>query len=142
MRRILIDNARRKLAQRHGSGQRPLDVRDLEIAAPVRDDELLLMDDALEKLAALDRKKAALVKLRFFVGLTLEEAAEIMGFSVPTAKRYWTFARAWLYQEIQASRNKQDGTPFERPLIGLSAGPQTSFRPLILFVCKFRRMEC
>jgi RNA polymerase sigma factor (TIGR02999 family) len=106
MRRILIDNARRKLARRHGSGQRHLDVQDLEIAAPVQDDELLLMNDALEKLAALDRQKAELVKLRFFVGLTLEEAAEIMGFSVPTAKRYWSFARAWLYQEIEAARNR------------------------------------
>jgi len=106
MRRILIDNARRKLAQRHGGGQQRLDVADLEIAAALPDDDLLLMNDALEKLAALDQQKAELVKLRYFVGLTIEEAAEILGFSVPTAKRYWTFTRAWLYQEIEASRRK------------------------------------
>jgi len=106
MRRILIDNARRKLARRHGGGQQRMDVEDIEIAATMQDDDLLLVNDALEKLAALDRQKAELVKLRFFVGLTLEESAEILGFSVPTAKRYWTFARAWLYQEIEASRGK------------------------------------
>ena len=106
MRRILIDNARRKLAQRHGGGQQRLDVADLEIATAMQDDDLLLIDDALEKLAALDPQKAELVKLRFFVGLTIEEAAEILGFSVPTAKRYWSFARAWLYQEIEVSRSK------------------------------------
>jgi len=106
MRRILIDNARRKLAQRHGGGQQRLDVADLEISAAMPDEDLLLMNDALEKLATLDRQKAELVKLRFFVGLTLDEAAEIMGFSVPTAKRCWAFARAWLYQEIEASRSK------------------------------------
>ena len=106
MRRILIDNARRKLAQRHGGGQQRVDVMDIEIPATMQEDELLVMNDALEKLAVLDKQKAELVKLRFFVGLTLEEAAEIMGFSVPTAKRYWAFARAWLYQEIEASRGK------------------------------------
>ena len=64
------------------------------------------MNEALEKLAIPDKTKAELVKLRFFVGLTLEEAAEILGFSYPTAKRYWAFARAWLYQEIEASRGR------------------------------------
>jgi RNA polymerase sigma factor (sigma-70 family) len=64
------------------------------------------MNDALDKLAALDSQKAQLVKLRFFVGLTLAEAAQILGFSEPTAKRYWAFARAWLYQEIEAARGK------------------------------------
>ena len=72
MRRILIDNARRKLAQRHGGGQQRLDVQDLEIAAAMQDDDLLIMNDALEKLAALDKQKAELVKLRFFVGLSVE----------------------------------------------------------------------
>lgn len=104
MRRILIDNARRKLAQRHGGGQQRLDVMEIEIPAELPEDEILLMNDALEKLAGLDRQKAELVKLRFFVGLTLEEAAEILGLSVPTSKRYWAFARAWLYNEIETSR--------------------------------------
>jgi RNA polymerase sigma factor (TIGR02999 family) len=106
MRRILIDNARRKLTRRHGGGQQRTDLEDLDIAAPVPEDDLLLMNDALDKLAALDSQKAQLVKLRFFVGLTLAEAAQILGFSEPTAKRYWSFARAWLYQEIEAARGK------------------------------------
>ena len=62
--------------------------------------------EALEKLAAQDKPKAELVKLRYFVGLTLEEAAELLGISVPTAKRQWTFARAWLYAEISAAENR------------------------------------
>lgn len=106
MRRILIDNARRKLARRHGGDQQRLDVMDIQIAEGIPDDKLLAMNDALEKLAALDQQKAELVKLRFFVGLTLEECARILGYSVPTAKRHWAFARAWLYQEIEADQSK------------------------------------
>jgi len=101
MRRILIDNARRKRALRHGGGQQRLDVDEIEIAAPEKEDELLAMNEALEKFAAVDRQKAELVKLRYFTGLTIEEAAGILCISVPTAKRWWTFARAWLYQQIQ-----------------------------------------
>ena len=101
MRRILIDSARRKRALRHGGNQRRLDVDEIEIAAPAKDDELLAMNEALEKFAALDGQKAELVKLRYFIGLTIEEAAEILGISIPTAKRWWTYARAWLYQQIQ-----------------------------------------
>jgi RNA polymerase sigma factor (TIGR02999 family) len=100
MRRILIDNARRKRAARHGGGQQRLDLEQLEIAAPAQDDELLAINDALEKLAEHDRQKAELVKLRYFVGLTLEEAAEILGISGPMAKRHWTYARAWLFREL------------------------------------------
>ena len=106
MRRILIDNARRKNAKRHGGGQERVDVMDIQIAEDIPDDELLAMNDALEKLAALDAKKAELVKLRFFVGLTLEDSAKVLGYSVPTAKRHWAFARAWLYQEIESSRSR------------------------------------
>ncbi len=104
MRRILIDNARRKLSQRRGGGQKPVELIEIEVPNAAKPDEILALNDALEKLAALDRPKAELVKLRFFVGLTLEEAAEILDFSVPTAKRYWAFARAWLHQEIEATR--------------------------------------
>ena len=106
MRRILIENARRKKAQRHGGGQQRVDIQDVDIAAAASDDELLAINDALEKLAAQDKPKAELVKLRYFVGLTLEEAAELFGVSVPTAKRQWTFARAWLYAEISAAEKR------------------------------------
>ena len=101
MRRILIESARRKRAQRHGAGQVKLNIQDLEIAAPAKDEELLAVSDALEKFAARDQQKAELVKLRYFVGLTLEEAAEILGISVATANRWWSYSRAWLAEEIE-----------------------------------------
>jgi RNA polymerase sigma factor (TIGR02999 family) len=101
MRRILIDNARRKHARRHGGGQQRLDIADVEIASPAKDEELLATDDALEKFAALDKPKAELVKLRYFAGLTIEESAQILGISSPTAKRWWAYSRAWLFQQIQ-----------------------------------------
>jgi RNA polymerase sigma factor (TIGR02999 family) len=101
MRRILIENARRKRAARHGGGQARLDIAELEIAAMAKDDELLAVHDALEKLATRDKQKAELVKLRYFVGLTTEEAAEVLGISVPTADRWWNFSRAWLFEEIE-----------------------------------------
>lgn len=103
MRRILIENARRKSAQRHGGDQQRVDIQDIDIPFAVPDEELLALHDALDKLAAQDSAKAELVKLRYFVGLTIEEAAEILGISAPTAKRHWTFARAWLYAEIKAA---------------------------------------
>ena len=102
MRRILIDNARRKRALRHGGGQRRQDIQEVEIAVEMKEDELLAMNEALEKFAALDKPKAELVKLRYFAGLTIEQAAETLGISAPTAKRHWTYARAWLYREIQS----------------------------------------
>ena len=87
MRRILIESARRKRAVRHGGGQARLNIDEVEIAAAAKEDELLAVSDALEKLAARDRQKAELVKLRYFVGLTTEAAAEVLGVSVPTADR-------------------------------------------------------
>ena len=104
MRRILIDNARRKNARRHGGGQQRVDVDEIDIAAPAKDEELLSINDALEEFAKMDKQKAELVKLRYFVGLTNEEAAEILGISAPTARRWWNFARAWLYQKIQGGK--------------------------------------
>ncbi|HXC99408.1 MAG TPA: sigma-70 family RNA polymerase sigma factor [Verrucomicrobiae bacterium] len=101
MRRILIDNARRKSAARHGGNQQRLDVNDIEIAAPAKDEELLAINDALEEFAKMDKQKAELVKLRYFVGLKVEETAEVLGISVPTAMRWWNYSRAWLYQKIQ-----------------------------------------
>ncbi len=104
MRRILIDNARRKRAQRHGGGQAKLDIDQIDVASPAEDEQLLAVNEALEKFAARDQQKAELVKLRYFVGLTIEEAAEVLGISVPTANRWWTYSRAWLYEEIEGQR--------------------------------------
>ena len=77
-----------------------MDVEELEIAVAVKDDDLLEVDAALERFAALDQQKAELVKLRYFTGLTIDEAAEMLGVSAPTAKRWWAYARAWLHKEI------------------------------------------
>jgi len=100
MRRILIDNARRKRALRHGGGQQRIQLDDVDLAAAAEDDQLLAVHEALDKLAAQDKIKAELVKLRYFVGMTNVESAEVLGISEPTAKRYWAYARAWLYREI------------------------------------------
>jgi RNA polymerase sigma factor (TIGR02999 family) len=101
MRRILVENARRKGAARHGGGQVRLDIQEIEIAPAPKDDELLAVSDALEKLGAHNRQMAELVKLRYFVGLTTEEAAEVLGISIRTADRWWNYSRLWLYQEIE-----------------------------------------
>jgi len=102
MRRILIDNARRKKAARHGGGAErvPLDPESLELAAAMDDDQLLALHEALDRLTEHDAAKAELVKLRFFTGLTLTEAAEVLSISEPTAKRHWAYARAWLFRAI------------------------------------------
>ena len=108
MRRILIDNARRKSAARHGGGQQRLDVDDIEIATPAKEEELLAINDALEEFTKVDKQKAELVKLRYFVGLKVEEVADVLGISIPTAMRWWNYSRAWLYQKIK-SDPIQDG---------------------------------
>jgi RNA polymerase sigma factor (TIGR02999 family) len=100
MRRILVDNARRKRAQRHGGGQERVELPEAGIAAPADDDRLLAVHEAVDKLALADPRKAELVKLRYFVGLSVDEAAEALGISAPTAKRDWAYAKAWLYQEM------------------------------------------
>jgi RNA polymerase sigma factor (TIGR02999 family) len=101
MRRILIARARRKHAQRRGSGAEHVDLDELEIASPAPDDQLLALNEALDRFAALEPQQAELVKLRFFVGLKIEEAAEVLGISEATAKRWWAYARAWLFNEIK-----------------------------------------
>jgi len=102
MRRILIENARRKKAQRHGGGQARVDIQDVDVAAAAKDDELFGVHEALDQLAAEDAALAELVKLRFFVGLTNRECGEILGVSEPTVERRWAFARAWLFQAIKS----------------------------------------
>lgn len=103
MRRILVDRARRRLAAKRGAGAGCLDADELDIPAPAPDDQLLGVSDALEKFALQDPRKAELVKLRYFVGLTFEEAAEALGIAVPTAKEWWAYSRAWLRVEIAGS---------------------------------------
>ena len=102
MRRILVDQARRKRALRHGGGQERVDIQELDLAAPEADTQLLAVHEALDKLAAHHPVKADVVKLRYFIGLTIAETAEVLGISEPTAKNYWAWARVWLYQEIKA----------------------------------------
>ena len=101
MRRILIDRARRRLSAKRGGGVTPVDLDEVEISSPVADDErLLAMNEALDKFAAIEPRKAELVKLRYFVGLSFEEAAAALGIAVPTAKQWWAYTRAWLAVEI------------------------------------------
>ena len=107
MRRILIDNARRKHARRHGGGQQRIDIQEIEIAVDVRDDVLLEVNAALERFAAQDKQKAELVKLRYFTGLTIGQAAEMLGVSAPTANRWWAYARAWLHKEIEDQKKSR-----------------------------------
>jgi RNA polymerase sigma factor (TIGR02999 family) len=103
MRRILIERARRKLAQKRGARQERLALDEVEIAVDATDDTLLLVNEALEKLKLEDPRAAELVNLRFFGGLTLNDAGQVMGISERTARRTWAFARAWLYKEIHAA---------------------------------------
>jgi len=104
MRRILIDRARSKQAIRHGGGQQRVDVEEVEIAAPMKDDELLAVNEALDRFAQHAPQKAELVKLRYFAGMGLKEAGEVLGISEPTAVRWWTYSKSWLYQEIQKTK--------------------------------------
>lgn len=101
MRRILIDHARKRRAQRHGGGQKRVHVEDFALVPEVDHDDLLLaIDEALAKLAARDPQKAELVKLRYFAGLNHAETAQSLGISEITAKRWWAYSRAWLYDEL------------------------------------------
>ena len=103
MRRILIDNARRKHRIKRGEGKQRLDLDQAEFTIEKPSDDLLALDDALAKLEATDKMKADLVKLCYFAGLTLEQAAELLGISYRTAKRHWAYARAWLYDQITSA---------------------------------------
>jgi RNA polymerase sigma factor (TIGR02999 family) len=105
MRRILVENARRKKRLKHGGQMERLNVDDVEIPSPMLDEDLLAMDEALNRLVEVDSRAAELVKLCFFVGLTQEQAAKELGISISTAERSWAFARAWLFREIQKGQN-------------------------------------
>ncbi len=101
MRRILVDRARHKARVRHGGGLRRVDLDAVDPAAPPEDERLLALDDALTRLAAEHPSKAELVKLRHFGGLSIEEAAEVLGLSRATAYRQWEYARAWLLRAME-----------------------------------------
>ena len=100
MRRILIENARRKRRLRHGGDRRRLDLDTLDLAREAPSDDLLALDEALERLTLEEPTAAAVVKLRYFAGLPIEHAADALNLSVRTANRHWAYARAWLYRQL------------------------------------------
>jgi RNA polymerase sigma factor (TIGR02999 family) len=112
MRRILIDKARRKLTVKHGGERARIDLDvacSLVANSPAED--LLALDETLDRLATIDAQKAELVKLRYFAGLTMSETADALGVSVATAERYWAFARSWLYAELNDGERRSPAVP-------------------------------
>jgi RNA polymerase sigma factor (TIGR02999 family) len=107
MRRILVDRARHKASRKAGGGRARRDLDAVDIALPEIPEDLIALDEALNKLAATDKKAAELVHLRFFAGLPLPEVAGLLGISTRTANRLWAYARAWLHQEIQGNSPPQ-----------------------------------
>lgn len=103
MRRVLIDRARAKHAEKRGGIRQRLDVDAIDLATTAAPDQLLALDDALTKLAHGDPAAARLVELRYFAGLTVDEAGKALGISTATAYRHWNYARAWLHNELMAS---------------------------------------
>jgi RNA polymerase sigma factor (TIGR02999 family) len=100
MRRILVEKARRKRRVRHGGGKKRIDLDEACSLVRPPSQDLLALDEALTRLAALNPARAEVVKLRFFAGLTMPEVARTLGISLPTAERYWAFARTWLYADL------------------------------------------
>ncbi len=109
MRRILVDAARKKRTAKHGGDLNRLDAEDVPIAAPRPDEDLVALDEALNEFALLEPQKAELVKLRYFVGMTIEQAADAMEISPATAKRHWVFSKAWLYQRMSGKLPQREG---------------------------------
>jgi RNA polymerase sigma factor (TIGR02999 family) len=108
MRRILVEQARRKQRVRHGGGKKRIDFEEACSLVQPPSEDLLALDEALTRLAALNPDRAEVVKLRFFAGLTMSEIAQALGISLPTAERYWAFARTWLYAELKADEPPAD----------------------------------
>ena len=108
MRRILVESARRKKRLKRGGDLERVEMDGVDLPAPMPDDDLLALDEALDRLAGVDPRAAELVKLCFYVGLTQDQAAKELGVSISTVERTWAFARAWLFREIQKSRNPPD----------------------------------
>ncbi len=107
MRRILVENARRKASPRHGGDRLRVDLNDICSATEVSAKDLLSIDEALTKLAQVNPSKAELVRLRFYAGLSVPEAGKALGVAVATAERYWTYARSWLYCELNTGEETQ-----------------------------------
>lgn len=105
MRRILSDRAREKQSLKRGAGAVRVKLEEVDVAIHASDDALLAVNEALAKLAQTEPEAAKLIELRFFAGLTNGEAGSVMGISGRTAKRYWTFARAWLFRELKRTGN-------------------------------------
>jgi RNA polymerase sigma factor (TIGR02999 family) len=101
MRHILIDRARKRQCERHGGGQQRVDIDDIELAGPVEEETLLAVNEAIDELEKLDPAKAEVVKLKFFVGLSEREAAEVLGVSERTIERRWAYAQAWLFDRME-----------------------------------------
>jgi RNA polymerase sigma factor (TIGR02999 family) len=104
MRRILVENVRRKKRLKHGTDLERVDLERVDIPSPMPDDELLVLDEALDRLVEVDPRAAEVVKLCFFVGLTQDQVANHLEISISTVERTWAFARTWLFQEIQRNR--------------------------------------
>jgi RNA polymerase sigma factor (TIGR02999 family) len=104
MRHILIDRARRRLRIRHGEGAEKVPVDEVEIVAPAKDETVLQLDEALEQLAKISPEQAEIVKLRFFAGFTEPEIAEILNLSERSVQRQWSYAKAWLFERIEAEK--------------------------------------
>jgi RNA polymerase sigma factor (TIGR02999 family) len=109
MRRILVENARRKQRLKHGGGHERLNLDEVEAVTDAPTDDLLALDDALAKLERHEPAKADVVKLRCFAGMSVEEAAEALGISRATAKRRWAYARAWLFAELNDPDDSSHG---------------------------------
>jgi RNA polymerase sigma factor (TIGR02999 family) len=107
MRRILVDNARRKRSEKHGGRSARQQLDDIDIAGPAPSEDLLALDDALTKFEAEDPDKARIIKLRYFAGLTEEDAAEVLGVSRATVQRHWRYAKAWLLDELRGGGEPQ-----------------------------------
>jgi RNA polymerase sigma factor (TIGR02999 family) len=108
MRRILVENARRKKRLKHGGGRHRVPLDGLALPADTPSDDLLALDEALVQLAREDPVKARLVELRYFAGLSVEDAAHCLGVSRATADRYWSYARAWLYEKVRSGEDSEN----------------------------------
>ena len=106
MRRILVDNARRKRRLKRGGGQRPLNLEKLEVPAVPIDEDLILVHEALGRFAVQHPEKAEVVQLRYFAGMSHPEAAKVLNLSEKTVKRYWAYAKAWLCSDIEQQRRE------------------------------------